>query len=91
MRGPAQIRGAHRLRLVAARPSRRLTARTRDADLSSLSLQLAELQQQFGAQIRTLEHGLQQQRQELIDSRTRLSRWKQHIDRLTAASATPLS
>jgi uncharacterized coiled-coil DUF342 family protein len=55
------------------------------ANLSNIFLPLVELQQQFGEQMLTLEEGIHQQRQELVNTMGQLPEMKEKINWLIAS------
>lgn len=72
------------LRIVSGRTSRQNTPGKPAVNLSSLFIQLVELQQRFGAQILNLEQGIRQQRQELVTTIGQLPEMKEKINWLIA-------
>jgi uncharacterized coiled-coil DUF342 family protein len=74
-----------RLQVVAARTARSDLAAKAGANLSSIFVQLVELQQQFGEQILTLEESIQQQRQELVNTMGQLPEMTEKINWLIAS------
>ncbi len=77
-------RAAHKLQVVS-RTSRSGRAAKAGANLSNIFLQVVELQQQFGEQMLTLEKGIQQQRQELVNTMGQLPEMKEKINWLIAS------
>ncbi|HTX38193.1 MAG TPA: hypothetical protein VME43_24350 [Bryobacteraceae bacterium] len=75
---------APRLQIVSGRTSRQHAPGKPAVNLSSLFIQLVELQQRFGAQILTLEQGIQQQRRELVTTLGRLPEMTKKINWLIA-------
>ena len=76
---------AQKLQVVSARTSRGDAALKAGANLSGIFIQLVELQQQFGQQIVSLEEGIQQQRQELVNTMGQLPEIKEKINWLVAS------
>jgi hypothetical protein len=74
-----------KLQVVSARTSRTGVAAKAGANLSNIFTQLVELQQQFGEQMLTLEEGIQQQRQELVNTMGQLPEMKEKINWLIAS------
>ena len=83
---PAGDPAALRLQVVASRSLRSDAASGKaGVNLSDIFVQLSELQQRFGQQIGSLEEGIRQQRQELVNTLDQLPEIREKLNWLIAS------